>query len=387
MSMEVYILSGSRTPLGSFLGQLSTVPATELGAVAITSAVKQAQINPNEVEEVLMGNVFSAGLGQAPARQAAIKAGLPSSVPCTTINKVCGSGLKAIITAAQTIQTGDNNLVIAGGMENMSLSPHVMNLRNGQKWGTAEFKDSMQFDGLTDAYNGQPMGACAEECVRLYGVTRQEQDNFAIQSFQRSQQASKDGKFKAEIAPVSVKAGKNTTLVSEDEGPFKANFDKIPQLKPVFLADGTITAANASTINDGAAAVVLGGSKYKDKAKFKIISYAQFAHDPVFFTTAPVGAMNKCLQKAKLTIQDIDIFEINEAFAVVTLAAMKEFKLSPEKVNVWGGAVSLGHPIGASGARILVTLINILEQLGKKRGMASICIGGGEALAMIIEKV
>jgi acetyl-CoA C-acetyltransferase len=385
--MSVYLLSGARTPVGSFMGQLAGVAAPELGAVAIKSALEKLTLDPDKVDEVFMGNVLSAGLGQAPARQAAIKAGIPPTVPCTTINKVCGSGLKAVITAAQSILAGDNHLVVAGGMENMSLAPHFIGLRNGYKYGATELKDSMQLDGLTDAYTNVAMGVCAEECVRLYGLTRQEQDQFAIESFRRAQQAQKDGRFKSEITPVTVKIGKNTSTVSEDEGPGKANFEKIPQLKPAFVPDGTITPANASTINDGAAAVILGGDPWKAQAKFRIVSYASYAHDPQFFTTAPVGAMRKCLQKADLEIGAIDLFEINEAFACVTLAAIKEFKLPKEKVNIWGGAVGLGHPIGASGARILVTLMNALEQNGKNRGLASICIGGGEALGIIIERV
>ncbi len=385
--MSVYILSGARTPNGSFMGSLSSVAAPKLGAVAIEAALKKAEIAPSKVDEVFMGNVVTAGVGQAPARQAAIYAGLPDSTPCTTINKVCGSGLKTIITAAQTIAAGDNKLVVAGGMENMSLAPHLLpNSRGGFKFGDTTLKDAMTFDGLTDAYANVPMGICAEEAAKKY-TNREEQDAFAIESFKRAQAAQKDGIFNSEIAAVTIKGPKGDTVVSIDEGPGKANFEKMPSLKPAFDKNGTITAANASTINDGAAAVVLGGEEYKSQAKFKIVSYASHAQNPTWFTTAPVEAMNKALVKANLKLEQIDLFEINEAFAVVALAAMKELKLDHNKVNIYGGGVSLGHPIGASGTRIVVTLMNAMENTKAKYGMAAICIGGGEALSLIIERL
>ncbi len=385
--MAVYILSGARTAVGSFMGPLSSVSAPKLGAVAIEAALKKAEITGDRVDEVFMGNVVTAGVGQAPARQAAIFAGLPESAPCTTLNKVCGSGLKAIIAGAQTILAGDNKLVIAGGMENMSMAPHLlMNSRTGIKFGEAPMKDSMQWDGLWDVYSNRPMGNCAEEAAGKYS-NREEQDQYAIESFKRAQAASKAGLFKNEITPVTIKNLKGDIIVSEDDGPFKANFEKIPGLKPAFDKNGTITAANASTINDGAAAVVLGGEDFKGQAKFKILSYANHAHNPTWFTTAPVEAMKKAAAKASISLEQIDLFEINEAFAIVAMAAMKELKLSHDKVNIFGGAVSLGHPIGASGARIVITLMNAMEQKKSKYGMASICIGGGEALALVIERL
>ena len=385
--MSVYILSGARTPNGSFMGTLSSIPAPKLGAVAIEAALKKAELAPSVVDEVFMGNVVMAGVGQAPARQAAIYAGLPESVPCTTVNKVCGSGLKTIITGAQTIAAGDNQVVVAGGMENMSLAPHLLlNSRSGIKFGDANLKDAMTLDGLTDAYSNVAMGVCAEEAAKKYS-NREEQDAFSIESFKRAQAAIKDGIFQSEIATVTIKSPKGDTVVSVDEGPGKANFEKMPSLKPAFDKNGTITAANASTINDGAAAIVLAGEKYKDQAKFKIVSYASHAQNPTWFTTAPVEAMNKALNKANLKVDQIDLFEINEAFAVVALAAMKELKLDHSKVNIYGGGVSLGHPIGCSGTRIVVTLMNAMERKNAKYGMVAICIGGGEALAMIIERL
>ncbi len=387
--MSVYILAGARTPSGSFLGALSSVPAPRLGAVAIQGAILKSGIEASKVDEVFMGNVVTAGVGQAPARQAALFAELPESVPCTTVNKVCGSGLKTIIMGAQSIKCEDNSVVIAGGMENMSLAPHlIMNSRVGvAKFGGAEMKDSMQWDGLWDVYTDRPMGNCAEECVTKYKFTREQQDEFSIESFKRAQSAASEGIFKDEIVPVTIKGRKGDTIVSEDEGPFKANFEKIPALRPAFDKNGTITAANASTINDGAAAVVLAGEEYKDQAKFKILSWASHAQNPTWFTTAPVEAMKKSLDKADLKIEDIDLFEINEAFAAVTMAAMEEFEISRDKVNVFGGGVSLGHPIGCSGTRIVVTLMNALEKKNAKYGMAAICIGGGEALSLIIERI
>lgn len=387
--MSVYILAGQRTPSGSFLGALSNVPAPKLGAVAIEACVKKANIDASKIDEVFMGNVVSAGVGQAPARQAAIFAGLSESVPCTTLNKVCGSGLKAIITAAQTIKAGDNKLVVAGGMENMSLAPHlIMNSRTGvSKFGEAAMKDAMQWDGLWDVYSNRPMGNCAEECTKKYDLTRNAQDEFSIESFKRAQKAITEGNFKSEIAPVVIKDRSGDKVIDTDEGPFKANFEKIPALKPAFDKDGTITAANASTINDGAAAVILGGEEYKDQAEFKIVGYASHANEPTWFTTAPIEAIKKNLSKTGLNISDIGVFEINEAFAAVSMVAMNELKIPHEKLNIFGGGVSLGHPIGTSGARIVVTLMTAMKKTNSRYGLAAICIGGGEALSLIVEKI
>ncbi len=386
--MAVYILSGSRTPSGSFLGSLSSLPAPKLGAVAIKGALDRIGVAHEKVEEVFMGNVVTAGVGQAPARQASMAAGLPESVPCTTVNKVCGSGLKTIIMGAQSIACGDNSLVVAGGMENMSLAPHlVSSSRTGHKFGPSEMKDSMQWDGLWDVYSDRPMGNCAEECAKKYNFTREEQDAFSIDSFKKAQKAIEEGIFLDEISPVTLSSRKGDVVIDSDEGPFKANFEKIPKLRPAFEKEGTITAANASTINDGAAAVILGGENYKDQAKFKILGYASHAQNPTWFTTAPVEAMKKCSEKAGINLNDIDLFEINEAFAVVTMAAIKELELPKDRVNVFGGGVSLGHPIGCSGTRIVVTLMTAMEKKSARYGMASICIGGGEALALLIEKI
>lgn len=386
--MAVYILGGARTAIGSFMGTLSQVPATKLGAIAIEGAIAKAGVDKNKVDEVFMGNVITSGVGQAPARQAMLGAGLPNTIPATTVGKVCGSGLQSVILAARSIMTGDNNLVVAGGMENMSLAPHLlMNSRSGFKYGPTEMKDSMAFDGLTDAYQNVAMGVCAEECTKKYKMTREEQDAFAIESFKRAQAASKEGVFKDEIVAVKVPAKGGTVDVAEDEGPFKANFDKMPTLKPAFDKAGTITAANASTINDGAAAVVLGGEAFASQAEFKILGYASNAHEPSWFTTAPVEAIKKSLKKANLNVNQIDLFEINEAFAAVTMAAMKECEIPHDKVNVFGGAVAIGHPIGASGARILVTLMNAMKRKKAKYGCAAICIGGGEALSLVIERL
>lgn len=386
--MAVYILSGARTAQGSFLGTLSTTSAPKLGAVAIDGALQKANIEKSKVDEVFMGNVVQAGVGQAPARQALIFAGLPESIPATTVNKVCGSGLQAIILGARSIITGDNKLVVAGGMENMSMAPHLLpNSRVGFKFGPTEMKDSMQWDGLWDVYSNRAMGNCAEECVKKYGFSREEQDAFAIESFKRAQAATKDGIFKNEIVAVKIADKKGTIEITEDEGPSKANFEKMPSLKPAFEKDGTITAANASSINDGAAAVVLGGDEYASQAEFKIISFASHAQNPTWFTTAPVEAMKKSLTKANLKIDQIDLFEINEAFAVVPMAAMKEFNIQHSKVNIYGGGISLGHPIGTSGTRVIVTLMNAMRNKKAKYGLATLCIGGGEALSMIIERI
>ena len=386
--MAVYILGGARTALGSFLGTLSAVPTTKLGATAIEGALAKAGVDKNKVDEVFMGNVITSGEGQAPARQAAIFAGLPESVPCTTVGKVCGSGLQSIILGARSIMTGENKVVVAGGMENMSLAPHVLlNSRTGFKFGATEMKDSMQWDGLTDVYTNQAMGNCAEECTKKFNMTRVEQDEFAIESFKRAQAAQASGVFKDEIVAVKVAGRKGDVEIVEDEGPSKGNFEKMPTLKPAFTKDGTITAANASTINDGAAAVVLGGDEFANVAEFKIVSFASHAQAPTWFTTAPVEAIKKSLDKAGLNVNQIDLFEINEAFAAVTMAAMKSLEIPHNKVNVYGGAVSLGHPIGASGTRIVVTLMNAMKKKNAKYGLATLCIGGGEALSMIIEKI
>ena len=386
--MTTYILGGSRTPIGSLMGVLSTVPASQLGGVAIKGAIEKSGVNPGDVDQVFMGHVVQAGCGQAPARQAAISAGLDKGVNCTTINKVCGSGLETVLLGHYSIQAGDNDLVVAGGMENMSLAPHIMpSSRSGIKFGEGALRDSMQWDGLWDVYTDRPMGNCAEECAREYAFTRQMQDEFTLESYKRSQSSIKDGTFAKEITPVPLSTRKGEVIVEEDEEPGRAKFEKIPQLRPAFDKTGTITAANASTINDGAAAILLGSEKHKQFAKFKIIGHAKHAHDPTWFTTAPVEAMKKNFEKTGLNVSDIDYFEINEAFSVVTLAAIKSLELDPNKVNIFGGAVSLGHPIGCSGTRILVTLMNVLETKNAKRGMASICIGGGEALSLIIERV
>ncbi len=386
--MAVYILGGARTALGSFMGTLSSIPAPKLGATAIEGALLKANIDKSKVDEVFMGNVLTAGVGQAPARQALLGAGLPNTVPATTVGKVCGSGLQAVILGARSILTGDNQIVIAGGMENMSLAPHLLpNSRTGTKYGSTEMKDSMAFDGLTDVYTSNAMGVCAEECTKKYNMSREEQDSFAIESFKRAQAAAKAGEFKDEIVAVKVQSKGTTSEVIEDEGPFKANFEKMATLKPAFTKDGTITAANASTINDGAAAVVLGGDAFADRAEFKILGWASNAQEPTWFTTAPVGAIKKSLVKAGITLEQVDLFEINEAFAAVTMAAMKELKIPHSKVNVFGGAVAIGHPIGASGARILVTLMNAMRKKNARYGCTAICIGGGEALSLVVEKI
>lgn len=386
--MSVYILSGARTPSGTFMGPLSTVSAPKLGAVAIEAALSRAEVDKNKVDEVLMGNVVQAGVGQAPARQAAIFAGLPESTPATTINKVCGSGLKTILLGAQAIKAGDASLIVAGGMENMSSAPHLLpSGRTGIKFGAGEIKDAMQWDGLWDVYSNRPMGNCAEECAKKYELTREQQDKFSIESFKRAQKAISEGIFDSEIAAVKVAGRKGDVVVDKDDGPMKADFDKIPTLRPAFEKDGTITAANASTINDGAAAVVLGGEEYKSRAKFKILGYAANAMNPTWFTTAPLEAMKKAVNNAGLKLEQIDLFEINEAFAVVPMAAIKELKLDHSKVNIYGGGVSLGHPIGCSGTRIVVTLMNAMERTKSKYGLAAICIGGGEALSLVIERL
>lgn len=386
--MTVYILGGARTPQGSFLGSLSSISAPKLGAAAIEGALENSGVDKSNVDEVFMGNVVTAGVGQAPARQATIFSGLGESVPATTINKVCGSGLQSIILGARTIMTNENNIVVSGGMENMSQAPHLLpNSRAGFKFGETKMLDSMQFDGLTDVYSNRPMGNCAEECTQKYDLSREAQDNFSIESFKRAQKAQAEGIFNNEITSITISSKRGDVVVSEDEGPGKVKFEKIPTLRPAFDKNGTITAANASTINDGAAAIILGSEKFKDQAKFKIRSWSSHAQEPTWFTTAPVSAIKKNLEKENLKIEDIDLWEINEAFAAVTMVAINELKLDHSKVNIYGGAVSLGHPIGTSGTRIILSLMNALERENKKIGCAAICIGGGEALSMIIEKI
>ena len=392
MNKKVVIVSAVRTPIGSFMGALSSVPATQLGATAIKGALNKINLDVNLVDEVIMGNVVQAGNGQAPARQAALAAGLSNSVPCTTINKVCASGMKAVMQGAQAIMAGDAEVVVAGGMENMSLIPHYVHMRNGVKFGPSSLVDGMQRDGLVDAYDNQAMGTCADLCATEYKISREEQDNFAIQSYERSAKAWEAGKFDEEVVPVEVPQRRGDALiVSKDEEYTNVKLDKIPTLSPVFTKDGTVTAANASTINDGAAALVLMS---EEKAKSLgltplayIKSYADAAQEPKWFTTAPAKALPKAIEKAGISLGDVDFFEFNEAFSVVGLANAKILGLNEDKVNVNGGAVSLGHPLGCSGARIIVTLINVLAQNNAKIGAAAICNGGGGASAIVIERV
>ena len=391
MNKKIVIVAAVRTPIGSFMGALSTVPAPHLGAAAIKGALQKINLDPNLVDEVIMGNVVQAGVGQAPARQAAIFAGLPNTVSCTTINKVCASGMKAIMQGAQAIMAGDAEIIIAGGMENMSLIPHYVHLRNGVKFGPTTMIDGMQKDGLTDAYDNNAMGVCADLCASEYKISREEQDAFAIQSYERSAKASETGKFDNEIIPVAVPQRKgDPIMVTKDEEFTNVKLDKIPSLNPVFTKDGTVTAANASTINDGAAAVILMSEEKAIAMGLKILayvkSYADAAQEPKWFTTSPAKALPKALDKAGLSITDVDFFEFNEAFAVVGLANAKILGLDESKINVNGGAVSLGHPLGCSGARIVVTLINVLEQNNAKIGAAAICNGGGGASAIVIER-
>ncbi|MCL5245952.1 acetyl-CoA C-acyltransferase [Cellulophaga sp. 20_2_10] len=388
---DVVIVSMARTPIGSFLGSLSSVAAPKLGAIAIKGALDKIKLEPSQVQEVLMGNVVQAGVGQAPARQAAMFAGIPNTVPCTTINKVCASGMKTIMQAAQSIALGDNDIVVAGGMENMSMVPHYVHLRNGQKFGPTSLVDGLQKDGLVDAYDQNAMGVCADACATEYEFSREDQDNFAIQSYKRSAAAWEQGKFNDEVVPVEVPQRRGEpVIVSEDEEFKNVKLEKIPALRAAFSKDGTVTAANASTINDGAAALVLmSAEKAKElnlKPLAKIKSYADAAHEPEWFTTAPSKALPKALDKAGISIGDVDYFEFNEAFAVVGLANMKILGLTDKNVNVNGGAVSLGHPLGCSGARIVITLLSVLEQNNAKIGAAAICNGGGGASAIVLEK-
>lgn len=391
---SVYIVSMARTPIGSFGGSLSTVSATQLGAAAIRGALTKANIDPNLVQAVYMGNVVSANLGQAPARQAAIFAGLSKNATCTTVNKVCASGMKAMMMAAQDIMLGDADVVVAGGMENMSQIPFYLDKARfgGYGYGNGTFIDGLAKDGLTDVYGGMAMGVCADATASKYGFSREEQDAFAIASYQRSAAAWSEGNFQQEVVPVQIPQKKGDPITfGQDEEYKNVKFDKIPSLRAAFTKDGTVTAANASTINDGAAATILmSEAKVKELSLTplaRIVSFADAEHEPEWFTTAPTVAAPKALKKAGLSVSDIDYFEVNEAFSVVTMAFMKEMGISHEQTNVFGGAVSLGHPLGCSGARIVVTLQNVLTQKGGKYGLAAICNGGGGASAMIIEKV
>lgn len=392
MSKEVYIISAVRTPIGSFMGGLSTIAATKLGSIAIQGAVERAGIPTESVDEVFMGNVLQAGLGQAPARQAALGAGLSQGVPCTTINKVCASGMKAIMLGSQSIISGDNEIVVVGGMENMSQTPHYLEGRNGTKFGNISMLDGITKDGLLDVYSRVPMGNCAELCAKEYEITREDQDAFAINSYKRAALAWEQGKFDNEVVPVAVPQRKgDPKIISKDEEFTNVFIDKIPALKPAFDKEGTITAANASTLNDGASALVLASKeaieKFGLKPIAKIISYADAAQAPEWFTTAPSLAVPKALKKVGLATSDVDYWELNQAFSVVGLANTKILKLDPNKVDVNGGAVALGHPLGNSGSRIVVSLINVLKQNNGKIGGAAICNGGGGASAIIIENV
>lgn len=388
---EVVIVSAVRTPIGSFMGGLSTIPAPRLGAVAIKGAMEKINLDPQLIDEVILGNVVQAGTGQAPARQAAIFSGIPNTVPCTTINKVCASGMKAVMQAAQAIALGDADIIIAGGMENMSLIPHYVHLRTGTKFGPTSLIDGMQKDGLVDAYDQNAMGVCADACAKEYEFSREDQDAYAIQSYKRSSEAWEKGLFTKEIVPVPVPQRKGEPiLVSKDEEFSNVFIDKIPNLRPAFTKEGTVTAANASTINDGAAALILMSKEKAEELNLKplasIKGFADAAREPEWFTVAPAKALPKALKKAGVAISEIDYFEFNEAFSVVGLANMKLLQLKDSNVNVNGGAVSLGHPLGCSGARILVTLIHILEQRNAKLGAAAICNGGGGASAIVVER-
>jgi acetyl-CoA C-acetyltransferase len=392
MSKEVYIISAVRTPIGSFMGGLSSIPATQLGSIAIKGALEKSGLKAEQIDEVFMGNVLQAGVGQAPARQAALGAGLTHEVPCTTVNKVCASGMKAIMLATQTILAGDNEIVVAGGMESMSQVPHYLDGRNGVKFGNIAMLDGITKDGLLDVYNKVPMGNCAETCAKEYNITREDQDNFAVTSYTRSAEAWKAGKFNDEIVPVSVPQRKgDPVIISEDEEYKNVFLDKIPTLRPAFDKEGTVTAANASTLNDGASALILASKeaveKYGLKPLAKIVGYGDAAQDPEWFTTAPSKAIPVALKRANLEVKDVDFWELNQAFSVVGIANTKILGLDPAKVDVNGGAVALGHPLGNSGSRIIVTLINVLKQNGGKIGGAGICNGGGGASAMIIENI
>ena len=392
MTKEVYIVSVARTPIGSFSGALASVPATRLGAAVIKAAVERAGIKPEQVNEVFMGNVLSANIGQAPARQASLFAGLSNTTPCTTVNKVCASGTKAIMWGTQSILLGDNDIVVAGGMENMSAVPYYLDkARDGYKLGHQQVTDGLIKDGLWDVYNDYHMGNAAEKCACDYDITREQQDAFAIESYTRAAKAYADGAFKSELIPIEIQDRKGTITITEDEDYKKVDFNKVPTLRPVFKKDGTVTAANASNLNDGASAVVLMSREKAEELGIKplarILAYADNEQAPEDFTTAPVGALQKAIKKAGLTKDQIDYFEINEAFSVVSLANNKLLDLDPAKVNVYGGAVSLGHPLGSSGSRIVVTLTSVLKQKGGRYGAVGICNGGGGASAIVIENL
>ncbi|GAB1857607.1 acetyl-CoA C-acyltransferase [Flavobacteriaceae bacterium MHTCC 0001] len=391
MNTEVVIVAAARTPIGSFLGALSSIPATKLGTIAIKGALDQINLEPEMVDEVFMGNVVQAGNGQAPARQAALGAGIPDNVSCTTVNKVCASGMKAVMHGVQAILLGDASIVVSGGMENMSAIPHYLYSRTGTKFGATTLVDGLQKDGLVDAYDGNAMGVCADACATAYNFSREDQDNYAIQSYKRTTAAWSSGKFKNEVVTVEVPKRRGAPIIIDTDEEFtKVNIDKIPNLRPAFTKDGTVTAANASTINDGAGAVVLMSRNKAEDLGLKILAtikgYADAAQEPKWFTTAPAKALPKALAKAGISQDQVDFFEFNEAFSVVALANMKLLGLTSANVNVNGGAVSLGHPLGCSGVRILITLLNVLEQNNAKIGAAAICNGGGGASAMIIER-
>ncbi len=388
---QVVIASACRTPIGSFMGALSPLTAPQLGSVVIREALRRAGLKGEDVSEVLMGEVLTAGVGQAPARQAALGAGIPDAVPCTTINKVCGSGLKAVMLAAQAIRTGDADVVVAGGMESMSNAPYLLDrARSGYRLGHGALTDSLVKDGLWDVYNDFHMGDAAERCARERRISREAQDAFAVQSYRKAQAAQEKGHFRDEIAPVTVEGRKGPEMVSEDEEPRRADFDKIPRLKPAFQKDGTVTAANASSLADGAAAcVVMSGARAKSlgvEPLARVVAQASAAREPEWFTLAPAKVIPRVLERASLSLSDIDLFEINEAFAVVNLAVGQALGLDMDRLNVHGGAVALGHPIGASGARILVTLLYALRRYDRRRGLAALCIGGGEASALVVER-
>ena len=389
---EVFIVGSARTPIGAFQGALSTVSAPELGAVAIRSALERAGVAPELVDETYMGNVLTGGIGQAPARQAAKKAGVLDKTPATTVGKVCGSGMMSIILGAKSILLSDAEIVVAGGMESMSQAPYLLpKAREGYRLGNGTVVDSMVHDGLWDPYGDKHMGNCGETCAKEFGFTREAQDAFAVESYKRAQAAVAAGKLATEIAPVTIKGRKGDVVVSEDEEPGRAQFDKMLTLRTAFEKDGTITAANASKLDDGAAALILASGEAVEKYGLtpiaKLVGYGAHAQEPEWFTTAPVGAVENVLKKTGLSVDDIDLFEVNEAFAVVSMACIEKASVPHAKMNVWGGAISLGHPIGCSGARIVVTLLHALQDRGEKRGLATLCIGGGEALAVIVERV
>ena len=387
----VVIVGMGRTPMGGLLGDLASLTASELGAIAIEKAVSEAKLAPGEANEIIMGNCLPAGQGQAPARQAGFKSGQDKGLEATTINKMCGSGMQAAVMGRNAILAGDANIVIAGGMESMTNAPHLLNVRKGHKYGTMNAQDHMALDGLSDAYKGGPMGEFADMIAGEYQFTREQQDAYALETLSRAQNATKEGKFKREIAPVTIKTRKGETVVDTDELPRTAMPEKIPSLRPAFSKDGTVTAANASAISDGAAALVLMRESEAKKRGLnplaKIVSSSSHAHEPEYFTTAPVPAMKKALEKAGWSVDDVGLWEVNEAFACVAMFAMRDIGIPHDKINVNGGGTALGHPIGASGTRIIVTLLNALKQQGKKRGIASLCIGGGEATAVAVEMV